>query len=112
MFFYRNLVTVALELTPSQPMRAITEEVVGFEMPGSVIPGFSRKAVQMTTSFPLLRQRGVWKLSDLDADADGESGRDELAAAVSALDIEATKFVERRDEAAANKDGATASLTP
>ena len=28
-------------------MRAITDEVVGFEMPGSIIPGFARKAVQM-----------------------------------------------------------------
>ena len=32
---------------PSQTMRAITDEVVGFQMPGSIIPGFARKAVQM-----------------------------------------------------------------
>ncbi len=47
MLFYRNIVTAALELAPSQTMRAITEEVVDFQMPGSVIPGFARKAVQM-----------------------------------------------------------------
>ena len=114
MIFYRNIVQAALELTPSQTMRAITEEVVGFEMPGSVIPGFSRKAVQMAKAgiydlrihhddivSPLLRQWGVWELTDLDAD--GEAARDELAAAVAALDDEATRFVERRDEAAAKK---------
>ena len=114
MIFYRNLVAAALEIAPSQTMRAITEEVVGFEMPGSVIPGFSRKAVQMAKAgiydlrihhddivTPLLRQWGVWELTDLDAD--GEAARDELAATVAALDGEATRFVERRDEAAAKK---------
>ena len=47
MIFYRNIVAAALELALSQTMRAITEEVVGFQMPGSIIPGFARKAVQM-----------------------------------------------------------------
>src|SRR5688500_11911916 len=114
MIFYRNIVTAALELAPNQTMRAITEEVVGFEMPGSVIPGFSRKAVQMAKAgiydlrihhddivTPLLRQWGVWDLEDLDED--GEKAREELAAAVSALDGEATRFVERRAEAEAKR---------
>ena len=120
MIFYRNIVQAALDLTPSQTMRAITEEVVSFQMPGSVIPGFGRKAVQMAMAgiydlrihhddivAPLLRQWGVWELEGLDAD--GESARDELARAVSALDAEATKFVERRDEAAAKKAARTAA---
>ena len=47
MIFYRNLVTAALELSPSQTMRAITEEVVDFQMPGTGIPDFARKAVQI-----------------------------------------------------------------
>ena len=101
-------------------MRAITDEVVDFEMPGSVIPGFSRKAVQMAKAgiydlrihhddivAPLLRQWGVWELEGLDAE--GEKARDELAAAVAALDGEATRFVERRDEAAAKKAARQAS---
>jgi acyl-[acyl-carrier-protein] desaturase len=114
MIFYRNIVTAALQLAPSQTMRAITEEVVGFEMPGSIIPGFSRKAVQMAKAgiydlrihhddivTPLLRQWGVWDLEGLDAD--GEKARNELAEAVAALDSEASRFVERRAEAAAKK---------
>ena len=114
MIFYRNIVTAALQLTPSQTMRAITEEVVDFQMPGSVIPGFSRKAVQMAKAgiydlrihhddivTPLLRQWGVWELEGLDEE--GERAREELAAAVSALDGEATRFVERRAEAEAKK---------
>ena len=112
MIFYRNIVQAALELAPSQTMRAITDEVVDFKMPGSIIPGFGRKAVQMAMAgiydlrihhddivAPLLRQWGVWELEGLDAD--GEAARDELAAAVKALDAEASKFVEKREERAA-----------
>ena len=93
-------------------MRAITDEVVDFQMPGSIIPGFGRKAVQMAMAgiydlrihhddivAPLLRQWGVWELEGLDAE--GETARDELAAAVTALDAEASRFVEKREERAA-----------
>src|SRR5690349_8163173 len=112
MIFYRNLVTAALELTPSQTMRAITDEVVSFQMPGSIIPGFGRKAAQMAIAGiydlrihhddivePLLRQWGVWELEGLDAD--GERARDELATAVAGLDQDAARFVARREERAA-----------
>jgi hypothetical protein len=81
MIFYRNIVQAALELAPSQTMRAITDEVVDFKMPGSIIPGFGRKAVQMAMAgiydlrihhddivAPLLRQWGVWELEGLDAE--------------------------------------------
>jgi acyl-[acyl-carrier-protein] desaturase len=114
MIFYRNIVQAALALAPSQTLRAITDEVVGFQMPGSVIPGFTRKAVQMAKAgiydlrihhddivSPLLRQWGVFALEGLDEE--GERARDELAAAVAALDEEATRFVERRAEAEAKK---------
>ena len=114
MIFYRNIVAAALELAPSQTMRAITDEVVSFQMPGSVIPGFARKAVQMAKAgiydlrihhddivTPLLRQWGVYDLEGLDAD--GEQARNELAAAVEALDVAATRFTEQRDAAAAKK---------
>ncbi len=114
MIFYRNIVTAALKVAPDQTLRAITDEVVNFVMPGAVIPGFARKAVQMAKAgiydlrihhddivAPLLRQWGVFELEGLDDE--GEKARDELARAVSALDDEATKFTERRDEAAAKK---------
>ncbi|MEO7132376.1 MAG: acyl-ACP desaturase [Dermatophilaceae bacterium] len=114
MIFYRNIIQAALELTPSQTMRAITDEVVDFQMPGSIIPGFGRKAVQMAMAgiydlrihhddivAPLLRQWGVYDLEGLDED--GEKAREELAAAVAALDTEASRFVEKREAAAARK---------
>ncbi|MGL5928813.1 MAG: acyl-ACP desaturase [Dermatophilaceae bacterium] len=109
MIFYRNIVQAALELVPDQTMRAITEEVKTFQMPGSIIPGFGRKAVQIAMAgiydlrihhddivAPLLRQWGVWELEGLGAD--GEAAREELAAAVGALDAEAARFVEKRAE--------------
>jgi acyl-[acyl-carrier-protein] desaturase len=114
MIFYRNIVAAALELTPSQTMRAITDEVINFQMPGSIIPGFARKAVQMAKAgiydlrihhddivTPLLRQWGVFDLESLDGE--GEQAREELATAVGALDVQATRFVEQREEAAAKK---------
>ncbi len=114
MIFYRNLVSAALELAPNETMRAITDEVVGFEMPGSIIPGFARKAVQIARAgiydlrihhdevvMPLVRQWGVLDLEGLDAD--GERARHELADFLNALDAQATRFVEQREEAAAKK---------
>jgi acyl-[acyl-carrier-protein] desaturase len=114
MIFYRNLVSAALELAPNETLRAIADEVVGFEMPGSIIPGFARKAVQIARAgiydlrihhdevvMPLVRQWGVLDLQGLDAD--GERARHELADFLDALDAQATRFVEQREEAAAKK---------
>jgi acyl-[acyl-carrier-protein] desaturase len=118
MIFYRNLVSAALELAPNETMRAITDEVMGFEMPGSIIPGFARKAVQIAKAgiydlrihhddvvMPLVRQWGVLDLEGLDAD--GERARHELADFLDALDAQATRFVEQRAEAAAKKAART-----
>src|SRR5918993_569110 len=83
MIFYRNIVQAALEVAPDQTVRAIADEVASFEMPGSIIPGFNRKAVQIAKAgiydlrihhddvvMPLLRQ---WRNFSLEgADAGGE----------------------------------------
>src|SRR5262249_57121676 len=55
MIFYRNLVEAALEIAPGQTVRAIADEVAGFMMPGSVVPGFARKAMQIA-------QAGIYDL--------------------------------------------------
>ncbi|HEX2360733.1 MAG TPA: acyl-ACP desaturase [Jiangellaceae bacterium] len=118
MIFYRNLVSAALELAPNETTRAITDEVVGFEMPGSIIPGFARKAVQIARAgiydlrihhdevvMPLIRQWGVLDLEGLDAE--GERARAELADFLHTLDAQASRFVEQREEAAAKKAART-----
>ena len=114
MVFYRNIVAAALEIAPNQTMRAITDEVKSFEMPGSIIPGFLRKSVQIAKAgiydlrihhddvvMPLLRQWGVLEMSGLDAE--GEKARTELVEALEALDAQASRFVAQREEAAAKK---------
>ena len=47
MIFYRNLMDAALQICPDQAMVAILDVVKNFELPGSAIPGFQRKAVEM-----------------------------------------------------------------
>jgi len=109
MIFYRNLVQAALEIAPNQTLRAIADEVAGFVMPGSVVPGFARKAMQIAQAgiydlrihhddvvMPLLRHWRVFEAAGLDAE--GEQAQQDLAAALEALDARATRFVERRAE--------------
>ena len=109
MIFYRDLVRAALEMAPSQTLRAIADEVVGFVMPGSVVPGFARKATQIAEAgiydlrihhddviMPLVRHWRVFDAAGLDAE--GEQAQQDLAAALAALNARATRFVERRAE--------------
>jgi acyl-[acyl-carrier-protein] desaturase len=114
MVFYRNLVKAALEISPDAMMRAITDEVVNFAMPGAVIPSFQRKAALMAKAGiydlrihhddvvqPLLR---YWKVFDLTGlGAVGEAAREELATFIKGLDSQVSRFEERRDATAARR---------
>ena len=106
MVFYRNLVKAGLEIAPGPTLRGITDEVVRFAMPGSIIPGFVRKAAQIAkvgiynlrihhdeVVWPLLRHWGVFELEGLDAQ--GEQARTELAEFLTGLDAQASRFEER-----------------
>ncbi|MFC4057610.1 acyl-ACP desaturase [Planomonospora corallina] len=108
MLFYRNLLAAALELTPDQTMRAITDVVTTFQMPGTGIEGFTRKAMIIANAgiydlrlhlddvlMPVLRQ---WRVFDLEGlGAEGEKARDELADFLSRTEVTASRFVERRE---------------
>ena len=112
MLFYRNLVTAALEIEPNPTVRAIADEVLGFQMPGSIIPDFARKAALIAKAgiydlrihhdevvWPLLRH---WRVFDLEGlDAVGETARDELSGFLSRLNTQASRFEERRAHAVA-----------
>ncbi|MFN2496404.1 MAG: acyl-ACP desaturase [Pseudonocardiaceae bacterium] len=115
MVFYRNLVKAGLEIAPGPTLRGITDEVVRFEMPGSVIPGFVRKAAQIAKAgiynlrihhdeviWPLLRHWGVFDLEGLDAR--GEQARTELADFLDQLNAQASRFEERHAQAQARAD--------
>jgi acyl-[acyl-carrier-protein] desaturase len=112
MIFYRNLVKAALNVSPDATLRAITDEVVSFTMPGVVIPGFTRKAAQIAKAgiydlrihydeviLPLLRHWAVFDLEGLAGE--GEKARAELADFLIQLDRQASRFEERRAEAQA-----------
>jgi acyl-[acyl-carrier-protein] desaturase len=108
MIFYRNLLGAALELSPNETMRAITDVVTTFQMPGTDIAGFQRKAVEMAIAgvydlrqhrddvvAPVLRFWNVFEVEGLDAE--GEQARAELAEFMEALDTQASRFEEKRD---------------
>jgi len=109
MVFYRNIVQAALEIAPDATMRAIADEVIGFEMPGATMAGFRRSSMIIAKAgiydlrlhhddviMPILKFWKVFERTDLDAE--GEKAREELAAFMAGLDDQATKFVDRRAE--------------
>ncbi len=120
MVFYRNIVAAALEIAPDETMRAIADEVIGFEMPGATMAGFRRSSMIIAKAgiydlrlhhddviMPVLRH---WNVFDREGfGPEGEKAREELATFLTALDDQASRFVERRSEnrarVAANNDG-------
>jgi acyl-[acyl-carrier-protein] desaturase len=108
MVFYRNLLGAALERDPNQTMRAITDVVTTFAMPGTDIAGFQRKAVEMALAgvydlrqhrddvvAPVLR---FWKVFEIEGlDAEGEAARNQLANFMAELEKQALRFEDKRD---------------
>ena len=108
MIFYRNLLQAAMELDPDHTMRAIADVVATFQMPGTDIAGFQRKAVQMAIAgvydlrqhrdevvAPVLR---FWKVFEVEGlGAEGEQARNELAAIMEELEKQALRFEDKRD---------------
>ena len=91
MLFYRNLLAEALKLEPNHAMRAITDVLLNFQMPGAGMPGWGRKSVQIALAgiydlqlhledvvMPVLRAWGIFELTTLTGD--GAAARDELSA--------------------------------
>jgi acyl-[acyl-carrier-protein] desaturase len=108
MVFYRNLLAAAFDLDPDHAMRAVTDVVAGFEMPGANIEGFQRKALSIALAGiydlrqhrdevlqPVLRQWNIFGRTDLTAE--GEKARDQLAAHMENLEIQAVRFEEKRE---------------
>jgi acyl-[acyl-carrier-protein] desaturase len=114
MVFYRNLLGAAFELAPNEAMRAVTDVVTTFQMPGHGIENFARKSVQIAMAgvydlrlhhddvvMPVLRNIKAMETPGLTGD--GERARDELAAYLEELDRQASRFVERRAKIEAAK---------
>jgi acyl-[acyl-carrier-protein] desaturase len=112
MVFYRNLMAAAFDIDPDLAMRAVTTEVVGFQMPGATMAGFRKNSTLIAKAgiydlrlhhdevvSPVLRAWRVFERSDFGPD--GEKAREELAQFLTGLDAQATKFVESRERARA-----------
>ncbi|MFF0547095.1 acyl-ACP desaturase [Nocardia thailandica] len=112
MIFYRKLCAASLDLAPDDSMRAITEVIERFQMPGLHQPNFRRNAVLLAKHGvydlrqhldvvlrPVLR---LWNVFDRDDFTDeGERARDRLAAHLADLETRAARFEEQRDRALA-----------
>ncbi|MFY9332041.1 MAG: acyl-ACP desaturase [Candidatus Nanopelagicales bacterium] len=108
MVFYRNLLNAAFEVAPDATMRAVTNSVRDFAMPGHGIDGFTRKAVEIAVAgiydigqhrneviMPVLR---YWKVFDRNNfGPDGEIARQELADLLDQMEIQASRFDDKRD---------------
>ncbi|MFB9831269.1 acyl-ACP desaturase [Actinoallomurus acaciae] len=119
MLFYRNLLAAAFEMSPNETMRAVTDVVTNFQMPGHTIDDFLRKSVTIAEAgiydlrihlddvvLPVLRQ---WRVFDLEGlNADGDKARQELSEFLDRLDTTATRFTERR----ARRDSGSAHRRP
>jgi acyl-[acyl-carrier-protein] desaturase len=110
--FYRDILSAALDREPSAAVRAIVAEVLAFDMPGTRIPGYLRKAAQMARAgifdlrihrdeviLPLLRHWRVFDREGLDDAA--QEARDQLVVYLEQLDASARRFEERRSIALA-----------
>lgn len=108
MVFYRNLAGAAFDVAPDETMQAVRDEVVGFQMPGAGMTDFLRNSATIAKAgiydlrlhhdevvMPVLKFWRVFERDDLGPA--GEQAREELAAFLTDLDAQATKFVERRE---------------
>ncbi|WP_033340452.1 acyl-ACP desaturase [Catenuloplanes japonicus] len=108
MVFYRNLLEASLQVSPNLAMRAISDVVRNFQMPGHGIENFSRKSVQIAMAgiydlrihhdevlLPVLKKLKVLETPNLTDD--GAKARDELGEFMAQLDSQATRFTDRRE---------------
>jgi acyl-[acyl-carrier-protein] desaturase len=103
MIFYRGLADAALKYDPSAMAIAISQEVIGFQMPGTGIVDFEAKAKRIARAGiydlrihhdevvqPLLRHWDYFNIEGLNAEA--EQAREQLAGFLAGLDGLATRY--------------------
>lgn len=108
MVFYRNVMAAIFELEPDEAMVAVLNNVRDFAMPGHGIEGFGRKAVEIAVAgiydlrqhkddvlMPVLRKWRVFERENFGAE--GARARDELAVLLEELEVNASRFEDRRD---------------
>jgi acyl-[acyl-carrier-protein] desaturase len=106
MVFYRDLVRAAMEVDPDQTVVAVAAEVLGFQMPGTGIPNFARKSVQIAKAgiynlrihrdeviSPVLRH---WKVLEATfTTPEAQQAQVQLATHLDQLEVLANQYEER-----------------
>ncbi|MDJ0393900.1 acyl-ACP desaturase [Rhodococcus sp. G-MC3] len=100
--FHRDIAAAALDIAPAQTVKAITEVIMNFQMPGSGLPGFGRSAMLLGRDgiydlrrhldevlLPSLRDWRIFERTDLGA---GERSRATLSDFLDDLEKQATHF--------------------
>jgi acyl-[acyl-carrier-protein] desaturase len=108
MIFYRNLCGAGLEIAPDQTLKAISDIVQNFQMPGAGMPNFRRNGAMMAKHgiydlrqhledvvMPVLRKWNIFDRTDFTSE--GEQTRESLAAFIEKLEGQVVKFEEQRD---------------
>ena len=111
--FYRNIAAAALDIAPARTVKAITEVVMNFRMPGTGLAGFERSAMLIARDgiydlrshlgevlLPALRQWRIFERTDLGV---GEASRSVLADFLDDLEIQATAAEQLRLRARARE---------
>jgi acyl-[acyl-carrier-protein] desaturase len=106
MVLYRDLFLAALEADPTGALTALTTEIVGFQMPGTGIPGFVRRAAVVARAgiydlavhrdqvlTPLLT---FWEVFERPLPPSAEAVRDQLAEVLAEIDRRVAKQQSRR----------------
>jgi acyl-[acyl-carrier-protein] desaturase len=107
MIFYRDLIAAALDVAPDQTLAAVAAEIVEFQMPGTRVPGFRRKSIQIADAgiydlqihrdevvLPLVRH---WQTLERPVTTDAaQRAQALLTSHLEALDQMARRFAERR----------------
>lgn len=111
--FYRDMATACLEVDPSGMVIAMDDEVRGFAMPGTGIPGFAEHAKRIANAgiydltihheqilVPMVMRH--WDLEGLEGlSRDGEDARERLVKYMTKSERVAKRLAERREAAAA-----------
>ena len=114
MMFYRNICGAGMDLSPDQTLRAVTDIVTNFQMPGAGMPNFRRHGVLMAKHgiydlrqhleevvMPVLKKWNVFGRTDFGPE--GEKTREELAAFLEQLEKDTVRFEEMRDRSLARE---------
>ena len=111
MVLYRDLFSAALELDPAGALRALTTEIVGFQMPGTGIPGFVRRAAVVARAgiydLAIHREQVLgplllhWEVLERPLPPAAEAERDQLVAVLEEID----RRVAQQQERAALRSG-------